>query len=737
MGLGSSKKRKRGERIFRLESFCRPEGSPALFQGSSFQENMRALLGFGEHEVVLDVEGFKCWSFLLELRQSPPADLKLLVLEEMVEASQHRHYPNHFVGWGQQMICSRRFHIVLPSKDMISTERLTIEVNGKGSEKSALGSNLDVDHLESHLMHGILHSNGLGHLICVNGIEGGSQFISGRQIMDLWDQICTALQVRYLLQDAAILLEDLSKWRRIVYSQENLSFWTAQRQKVCLQLNLVAICVDDWMAEGVPVIPVMLCMAKWPGIFLQFCVCYRMLLSFCQFMMVLRRKVSLIDVARKGLMELRLIHGLAYGESWFGRWGYRFGNGSFGITQQMHQRSLEALQSFPLCLLIPPFYYSSFSAARDLPSAIAVKYQAISTQLLLTFGDLFRFMMELNAHLPVHGSSLTMMDFRCIVAEASCRWSMKRVEMAAHVVVQALKRSECRWVTRQEVRDIARTFIGDTGLLDFVLKSLGNHVVGNYIVRRMVNPVTKVLEYCLQDISSIFPTSLSGTSPWSPKSRFQLTGPQLMKDMFYLYHHILTRLNQIPATNSTILGGLPVALNIVLDTKHLVKDYSFGFFQLKDQHYIYLNCTLRLQDCSLRELHQSEMIGIPSSSTVVELKREVETYYKSTYLGLKNFVAEEVLLENEGGCLMVNGSVVSVDEDAGEVVMVEWGNGDEVVNCSCGAKAEDGERMVNCDICEVWLHSRCVKIPDGEELPGVFLCNNCEKEVTSLPFLQY
>lgn len=30
--------------------------------------------------------------------------------------------------------------------------------------------------LQTHLLHGLIHCNGLGHLICINGIEGGSNF---------------------------------------------------------------------------------------------------------------------------------------------------------------------------------------------------------------------------------------------------------------------------------------------------------------------------------------------------------------------------------------------------------------------------------------------------------------------------------------------------------------------------------------------------------------------------------
>ncbi|KAL2545806.1 PHD finger protein MALE STERILITY 1 [Forsythia ovata] len=115
-------------------------------------------------------------------------------------------------------------------------------------------------------------------------------------------------------------------------------------------------------------------------------------------------------------------------------------------------------------------------------------------------------MLELKFQVPKDSSTLYSSQYPGLVlSDTSCRWSPKRVEMAIRVVIQALKRAELRWVSRQEVRDAARAYIGDTGLLDFVLKSLGNHVVGKYFIRRCLNPVTKVLEYCLQDILCKFP----------------------------------------------------------------------------------------------------------------------------------------------------------------------------------------------------------------------------------------
>lgn len=47
-----------------------------------------------------------------------------------------------------------------------------------------------------HYLHGTLHLNGCGHLERVNGREGGSVKLNGRQIMNVWDKLCQLLRVR-------------------------------------------------------------------------------------------------------------------------------------------------------------------------------------------------------------------------------------------------------------------------------------------------------------------------------------------------------------------------------------------------------------------------------------------------------------------------------------------------------------------------------------------------------------
>lgn len=49
---------------------------------------------------------------------------------------------------------------------------------------------------------------------------------------------------------------------------------------------------------------------------------------------------------------------------------------------------------------------------------------------------------------------------------------------------------------------------------------------------------------------------------------------------------------------------------------------------------------------------------------------------------------------------------------------------DWVVNCPCGTRDDDGEAMVSCDACEIWMHTRCVNVPDDTH---GWLCKSCEK----------
>lgn len=106
------------------------------------------------------------------------------------------------------MVCNKKYHFVLPSTDTMAAAACLI--NCKAAEGNnnydASGMNilapgkssspsLNLVELEGHIMHGVFHSNGFGHLLCVNGAETGSD-LPGHQILEFWDRLCTGLRAR-------------------------------------------------------------------------------------------------------------------------------------------------------------------------------------------------------------------------------------------------------------------------------------------------------------------------------------------------------------------------------------------------------------------------------------------------------------------------------------------------------------------------------------------------------------
>lgn len=76
------KKRKRGDRVYKFKAFC-DQGYPVEFKGS-FQQNVRALLEFGQMESGLCYP-LSSWSFQLEVHRHPTITVLLFVVEEPVE----------------------------------------------------------------------------------------------------------------------------------------------------------------------------------------------------------------------------------------------------------------------------------------------------------------------------------------------------------------------------------------------------------------------------------------------------------------------------------------------------------------------------------------------------------------------------------------------------------------------------------------------------------------------------
>jgi hypothetical protein len=280
-----------------------------------------------------------------------------------------------------------------------------------------------------------------------------------------------------------------------------------------------------------------------------------------------------------------------------------------------------------------------------------------------------------------------------------------------------------------------------------------------------------VLEYCLEDVSSVLPAAVGASAGAPPgqgkmRVRFHLTRAQLMRDLVHLYRHVLKEPSQALTTGA--FGAIPVAVRMVVDIKHFVKDYHEGSMAAATNHggighvYVTLCCTVVVRNGSAELVPPYETVTVPAHATVGELRWEVQRLFRDMYLALRTFTAEYVVgigadqdaspalgLIGIGSTVVVEGVVDEqqqqqqqqaedgdLKKEAAPAVCEGSGDvGDRVVDCVCGADDDDGERMACCDICEAWQHTRCAGVADGEDVPHVFLCSHCDNDVVSFPAL--
>lgn len=454
-------------------------------------------------------------------------------------------------------------------------------------------------------------------------------------------------------------------------------------------------------------------------------------------------------------MDLRLLYGVAYGHSWFGRWGYRFCRGSYGVAEHNYDRAIEVLSSLELDKIILDF--SNSDIRREMKQIIH-HYRYMSETQLVTMKDILRFMLTVKPRAPLQTNNVSAAPsttsrssirskplvkekppkyrrFTTAIANMDSRWPARRLEYAAEVIVNALKEKKadkfCHGgMTRQDLRDEARVHIGDTGLLDYVLKSLNNVVVGSHVVCRTVNPTTRILEYSINDLGNMVTVTEPGTEILSkPLPALALEpGVDVYSDLLAVYRTVLLDYKGSPTVE--------LATQVVLDSKHFVKEWPFS--DEADQYLRFL-CRLIPSSCDLgneskRELPTGEIVIVPLHATVGELKLAVENAMRDTYCiteellvtdieELEDLEDDEVIFGavESGMVLSVRGSGIDMEN----CLRYQSGADNWMVRCECGALDDDGERMVACDICEVWQHTRCCGIEDAEAVPPLFVCSGC------------
>lgn len=86
-------------------------------------------------------------------------------------------------GWQQQPVGTRRYHFILPCNPYAAphVEMVAGKDAGQAADASLdQYSSSSAFESSAHLLHGVLHINGFGHLLRINGLEGGSAHLTGK-----------------------------------------------------------------------------------------------------------------------------------------------------------------------------------------------------------------------------------------------------------------------------------------------------------------------------------------------------------------------------------------------------------------------------------------------------------------------------------------------------------------------------------------------------------------------------
>ncbi|KAM7256784.1 hypothetical protein ACFE04_012525 [Oxalis oulophora] len=485
----------------------------------------------------------------------------------------------------------------------------------------------------THLLHGVVHSNGYGHLLTVNGREGGSQILSGTDIMNFWDRLCTALSVR---------------------------------------------------------------------------------------------KVTVMDMSKKYGMEYRLIHTICKGYPWYGNWGYEFNSGSYATKLDEYKRAVGNLSNIPLYSL-----YKRHGHQTRVHDIISLYQYLSEPKLIITTKDLFSFMLSLinKTHQPLMDNRSKRTNIEPSNSNILCTWTRYDVDNIQQGMINVLSVSGSNWVSRRALKG-AMSKAGSPQLLDYCLKHLGGKLVPiGMVVQARCNPKSSDIDFRLGALNL---NSGGGDGTNYPSEA------KIISDLKYLYDQLLH-----PDTmNPKLLGQEEIVMNAatkLLDCKQFMKNYKLDCVTTKNLNplAIRLWCHMELSNQNKDDpIPPSELTVLPIDATVADLKREATNAFQDVYAMYKKIEVLKLLefgsiedsitlkllfgsfgsVRLQGRCPYKNGLIQFRKERGTE----EW-----TVDCICGAIDDDGERMLACDTCEVWQHTRCAGIKSSDDIPTRFVCIRC------------
>lgn len=220
----------------------------------------------------------------------------------------------------------------------------------------------------------------------------------------------------------------------------------------------------------------------------------------------------------------------------------------------------------------------------------------------------------------------------------------------------------------------------------------------------------------------------------------------LLLDLRFLYDAMLhpnSMVNYGP--QATREAAVSSALKLI-DCKQFVKDYKpEKLSTMLNPFSICLLCEVEVVEDSKDNSSRPppELVILPSNATMSDLKLEASKAFQDVYLMFRRFQAEEIVdhggVDDSTQVKLLFGQTESVRirgkcqvKTALNRFRMERGVERWTVDCSCGAKDDDGERMLACDLCGVWRHTRCSGIQDSDDVPGKFVCYKCRSSIVSM-----
>ncbi|XP_061359413.1 PHD finger protein At1g33420-like [Gastrolobium bilobum] len=583
-----------------------------------------------------------------------PATVTLDIVEEDVTRSRSSVYCDQcrVVGWSGHPVCRKRYHFIIrAASNAIEAYRRPCSRCGsllQLSEPRCKSCNFatTADDLEdwvylqiednTHLLHGVIHVNGYGHLLTLNGREGGSKLLSGSDIMGFWDRLCAAISVR---------------------------------------------------------------------------------------------KVSVMDLSKKFGVEYRLLHAITNGYSWYGNWGYKFGTGSYALTQDAYQKAVNTLSSMPLS----SFLFQGRGQRSRLQCVISL-YQSLADTQLLTIKDIFSFLLTLVHELrkPMTTSTSKRHEYTS-TPNLLCVWTRNDVEDVQQALIKVLLASgaysEAKWVSRRTLKGAVCRGVASPELLDYGLKHLQGKLASNgMVVCSRCNPISSAVEFRLEPLGNAFSANSSYPSE-----------EQVISDLTFLFDSIIHPDKLVSYRPKIMRKRVADSARKLLDCKQFMKDYKPNEMALEMPSDIRLWCHVELSDQPKDDPPPPpELIVLPLNATAADLKSEAASAFQDVYAMYKRFKAEDLLgfgsisdsltvkfLLGTSGSVQIRGKCPA--KHGLSRFRMERGTEAWKVDCTCGAKDDDGERMLECETCGVWQHTRCAGIDNSDAMPSKFVCTRCVK----------